>query len=421
MLTTPLGMALRLQYRRPMMARTTRMILGSTIFLAAVTGLLSPPLPHRGAAPACGTNGRRSTTTDALGNSFDASAWKSIAAIPTLGSESAAPPSVASPAPQREEVVDVDVEKLPTFVFFGGSGGRWLRDEVLGESDARLCRTRLEAKLDSLWDPHVLCKSSEAGEHRINDRAADGVFGPPSAIAGINRDCQDVTTVINGVAINANTNAVNIVEIGSKGDLLKVMSARLDEQGPVVVMYHASWCRKCAYLTPVFRRLAQRAADHIANASRGGDGGISSSLWTRGPLFCRVDVSTWGVRFETAGQNSLKPVAAKRGETNSAVEVGHTEIGEADSGVGSAVEIADHTSGKDLVGSNFLHEGSPALKYCDVCGSSGFVPCGECEGKGAVARSSPDGKHKLAVICPVCVGYKLLRCPSCGGKCYMCD
>lgn len=59
------------------------------------------------------------------------------------------------------------------------------------------------------------------------------------------------------------------------------------------------------------------------------------------------------------------------------------------------------------------------LEGCPRCGGSGFVVCGECEGKGHIVRKAPNGQS-LADICMSCVGHKKVPCPQCGGKCYLC-
>lgn len=58
----------------------------------------------------------------------------------------------------------------------------------------------------------------------------------------------------------------------------------------------------------------------------------------------------------------------------------------------------------------------PFLEDCDVCKSTGFVPCSKCGAEGFIRNP----RSKNAFYCPVCVGHKKVRCPSCGGKCYMC-
>lgn len=58
----------------------------------------------------------------------------------------------------------------------------------------------------------------------------------------------------------------------------------------------------------------------------------------------------------------------------------------------------------------------PFLEDCGVCKSTGFVPCSKCDAEGFIRNP----RSKNAFYCPVCVGHKKVRCPSCGGKCYMC-
>lgn len=59
----------------------------------------------------------------------------------------------------------------------------------------------------------------------------------------------------------------------------------------------------------------------------------------------------------------------------------------------------------------------PFILDCTMCMNSGFVGCSTCQSKGAI-RNERSGN---VFYCPDCVGHKKLRCPSCGGKCYMCE
>lgn len=59
----------------------------------------------------------------------------------------------------------------------------------------------------------------------------------------------------------------------------------------------------------------------------------------------------------------------------------------------------------------------PFLESCATCDNTGFVPCSTCIGQGVVQN-----KRSVNVFyCPDCVGHKKVRCPACGGKCYMCQ
>ena len=52
---------------------------------------------------------------------------------------------------------------------------------------------------------------------------------------------------------------------------------------------------------------------------------------------------------------------------------------------------------------------------CQTCQNSGFMVCSECSGSGIVKRG------EMSIYCPICVGYKKTRCPSCGGACVKCS
>lgn len=406
-------------------------VLGSPAFFVAVTGLLAqlPPTPYppRRRAPSIVTN-----LAAGGGNGgnryggFDASAWKDIAfSIPEAAA--AAPPMSSKLASSNEsiavlqqprddtqerergaEAIDVDVEKLPTFVFFGrGSDGQHWREDVVGGGNARVCAAKLQEKMNAFSsrggtlnpdDSPSLLRSGREGKG--GGGVADIVDGRAlrstclgknvaEAVVRSGKSSSSDGAYVDVSTSGANVSNCNVVEVSSKDHLLHILRTQQKGQGPVVVMYHAPWCRKCTYLTPLFRRLAdaRMPVTDGTPAAAGGDAFCGGSIPASSePTFYRADVSnpSWERR---------SPAAA-------------------------FVEEKDEEEGAET---EMSHSGSPDLESCDVCGRSGFVPCGECEGKGAVARSSPDGKHTLAVTCPACVGYKRQRCPSCGGKCYMCD
>uniref|UniRef100_A0A7S0BK45 Uncharacterized protein n=1 Tax=Rhodosorus marinus TaxID=101924 RepID=A0A7S0BK45_9RHOD len=54
------------------------------------------------------------------------------------------------------------------------------------------------------------------------------------------------------------------------------------------------------------------------------------------------------------------------------------------------------------------------VKDCRMCENTGFVSCVACEGQGTTVTG------KYTVFCSECVGRGKLRCPTCGGKCFMC-
>lgn len=58
----------------------------------------------------------------------------------------------------------------------------------------------------------------------------------------------------------------------------------------------------------------------------------------------------------------------------------------------------------------------PFMEDCNLCKSSGFIPCSKCGAEGFIRNP----RSKNAFYCPVCVGHRKIRCPSCGGRCYMC-
>lgn len=409
------------------MAREVAII--STAFIAAVTGFLSPPpLSHKitDTHPGwrCPTSAVRSNYCRA-----SADAWNQIDAVaaPVVAADANRPLAeviVESDVNDGHEELNVDVRSIPSFAFFAGVGGRQ-REDVMGASDIAYCRTRLQTKLASLWG-----RTSESV--RSMHEVGDDTKQKGSLVADIldkfdQRKGTIEMQVDRNVSMSSQTPCV--VDVSSRDELLRIVKARREGQGPVVVMYHATHCRKCAYLTPMFRRLAERAVKETKapdGADRGDDGESTGTTRTNNPVFCRVDVSAWGARTSSdrardsdevtvAGRGSDGVIAAstmnKPQQPRAIFAEGH--------GDGAVLGDVNRKEGGGDV--QEMHEGSADVMDCDVCKRSGFVLCGECEGKGAVARSSPDGKHTLAVTCPACVGYKKLRCPTCGGKCYMCD
>jgi hypothetical protein len=63
-----------------------------------------------------------------------------------------------------------------------------------------------------------------------------------------------------------------------------------------------------------------------------------------------------------------------------------------------------------------VQEDAPWLT-CGVCENSGFVPCRKCGATGMIRRADAVN----VFYCGDCVGHKKIRCPSCGGRCYMCE
>lgn len=414
-------------------------MVGSATFLVAVAGLLAPSLPLPRHPPRRGAPPVRNAADGNEYGSFNAGAWESISSSSPSPSPASSSSSSASTGSTHEctardanegegveQVIDVDVGKLPTFVFFIGAGeGKPWREDVVGGGNARAC----EAKLQQVMASVSSLQGAGAGD---GQRETGDVRGGALAMS----DCRDgVADTYNGsdrgagsgdISSASNRSTNSILEIRSRDDLLRILAARKKGQGPVVVMYHAPWCRKCAYLTPVFRRLAAprmpATGEGQAAARGGGVGDGASATPTDGPIFCRADVShpSWG-RSVVSGATA----AASEGTAAAATIAAAGGYGGVAGSGGDAATPMTYGGTPAATGSEtengLLHTGSPAMENCDVCMKSGFVPCGECEGKGAVTRSSPDGKHTVAVTCPVCVGYKRLRCPSCGGKCYMCD
>lgn len=57
------------------------------------------------------------------------------------------------------------------------------------------------------------------------------------------------------------------------------------------------------------------------------------------------------------------------------------------------------------------------IEKCPTCDNTGFVPCTTCDAQGVIKNP----RSVNVFYCPDCVGHRKLRCPACGGKCYMCE
>ena len=82
--------------------------------------------------------------------------------------------------------------------------------------------------------------------------------------------------------------------------------------------------------------------------------------------------------------------------------------------------VATHTKNlkERLLGlkpTSFGDAATAVIEDCVTCNSTGFVGCPECRGAGYIQRG------EVAVFCPTCVGYKKIRCGTCGGKCLKCS
>ncbi|CAM9191250.1 unnamed protein product [Discosporangium mesarthrocarpum] len=186
---------------------------------------------------------------------FQATAWKSL----SLAKDDGAPPLVEPRSTDGEDSlnsptrIDVKIEKLPTFAFFG-EGGR--REDIIGGRDMASCKASLEEKLGAFLGG----RESVAGKKASNGKGGD------------------------------------VVDIKSEDHLRRVLAPLRDGCGPVVVVveFSAPWCRKCLYLKPVFNRLAEIK---MRSASSGQ------------VLFCRANVATWGLGGE-------RELASRVGELN---------------------------------------------------------------------------------------------------------
>lgn len=352
--------------------------------------------------------GKRRQSTTCFGNhasgKFDADAWKEIMRVNMFDHAPAEDPSEQSSLTEAQ----VGVDKVPSFIFFTESGRR--REDIVGMTNVATCKKRLETKLRL----HLGVEEPGGPSDRKSDthlsaysNVADAFHQSGSEVEKDSDGRSDIKETTTG---NLDLDAGGIVNVGSKDEMIRILRSRR-EQEPVVVMYHAPWCRKCSYLARAFRLVAKEWAGN-ADADRG----------AAAVLFCRVDVSKWGRRkpgvvdVDTKELDVVHPDAlnASGGDRSKSAT---TSVGGASEEPSRLVGGVREEDGVDMA----VHRGSDAMGRCDVCKGSGFVPCGECGGKGAVTRTSPDGRYSMAVICPTCVGYKKLRCEACGGKCYMCD
>lgn len=308
--------------------------------------------------------------------------------------------------------LSVDIDRVPLFVFFTRRGEQ--REEFVGMNSASACRKKLRDVLHEITG-RTRESLSTTGEHSRQSGDAASIGGPTSIQSSmeVRAGVHDPHNATGTPISDPNARAGGILDVESRSELSRLVMSRGVEDGPVVVMYHAPWCRKCSYLSRSFRVVAQEWEDRV---------GVGGALADRA-LFCRVDVSSWNSSKDEGEPSVRNAEATSRGARVKMAEAATVEPAGADRALGSEGSpekrpgAAQGVYGTDVS----LHRGSGAMERCQVCGGSGFLPCWECQGKGAVSRSSPDGKYQLAVICPTCVGYKKLRCDACGGKCYMCD
>lgn len=373
------------------MASGCSLLLQSSLFVATVSAFFPnvglPTLEAKGHPRHCSGGNKCHSTT----NPDKTNKWRD-----TIDVDLSEHPSVEGGSGYMSPFkldVDVQVDKVPMFAFFANGGGQ--REAFVGRSNVAACRKQLEEKLlyfsenserlglsekpQGISDYEKMLESDNERQ-TMQDFQAEADDGNNHRYQTGNHDVDD-----NG-----------IINIRSKDELVHIICSRRPEQGPVVVMYHAPWCRKCRYLARAFRLVAQQHAAELDVGMR-----------TESASFCRVDVSNLSDRPWWGRGAGLGKMVANTEET---ITTGMDSISTSMRGTQEASQI-------DLS----LHEGSAAMEHCEVCGGSGFISCGECEGKGRITRSSPDGKHHVAVPCPTCVGYKKLRCETCGGKCFMCD
>lgn len=86
-------------------------------------------------------------------------------------------------------------------------------------------------------------------------------------------------------------------------------------------------------------------------------------------------------------------------------------------GAGEVADASEISSPSGLVDELPLGDDPEFLPACETCQTTGFVPCKNCDATGVVKNE----RSSNVFFCPICVGHKKLRCPACGGKCYMCE
>lgn len=84
---------------------------------------------------------------------------------------------------------------------------------------------------------------------------------------------------------------------------------------------------------------------------------------------------------------------------------------DSDSGVERAVAAQPASAGPNM------GPDPEFIEHCETCDDTGFVPCSTCNAQGHIRNP----RSTNVFYCPDCVGHKKLRCPACGGKCYMCE
>lgn len=80
-------------------------------------------------------------------------------------------------------------------------------------------------------------------------------------------------------------------------------------------------------------------------------------------------------------------------------------------------EDDDHVAIHTVQSASELGPDPQFIEECDTCSNTGFIPCPKCDAKGYIKNP----RSVNVFYCPDCVGHRKLRCPTCGGKCYMCE
>lgn len=133
------------------------------------------------------------------------------------------------------------------------------------------------------------------------------------------------------------------------------------------------------------------------------------------PSCIRLRDAKWNATQYQCDTSGTRPYIAKKPRSVLMSDSSYVVIHEDDEEAGITPTL--FTSSSSSIANDTLGPDQPFIEDCDTCNNTGFVLCTTCNGDGYLKNP----RSSNVFYCHVCVGHKKLRCPSCGGKCYMCE